>query len=288
MNPNDVTLYAGVADARLQVDTFHLGHGVALSRTFAHLSAPFLAGFLPRPPKDALHPPEPVSFDIVAQLQLPEESSPLRKLDRVNTIWWLAVLLRLRATPRVTVVGLSSEPFGGDPRIWRGAGFWPAEAGPRQVELDPEAPAEIRREDLEWIGRHWVAAAGLADGSGKLRRALRWFDRSCFAPDPAGALQSLWSSLAALFLPDPGDDGRRLVANLAAFLDVPQGERAAFARGADGLLEARSASLEGATDDLEAAVAGTWALVKRSLVRIVESGYVPTLRELESGRLGPH
>lgn len=297
MNPNDLTLYAGVANARTQVDTFHLGHGVVLSRTFAHLSAPFLAGFLPRPPRPsrrpnpanlALHPSEPRSFDIVAQLQLPEESSPLKKLDRVNTVWWLAVLLRLRATPRVTVVGLSSEPFGGDPRIWRGAGFWPAEAGPREVDLDPEAPAEIRQEDLEWIGRCWVPAASLADGSRKLQRAVRWFDRSCFALDAAEALQSLWSSLAALFLPNPADDGRRLVANLAAFLDIPEGERAAFARSAAELLEARAASMEGVTDDLERAVAGTWPLVKRSLVRIFESGYVPTLRELESGRLGPH
>ena len=49
MSFNDIELYAGFADARLQVDELHFGHGIALSRTFAHLSAPFLAGFLPRP-----------------------------------------------------------------------------------------------------------------------------------------------------------------------------------------------------------------------------------------------
>jgi hypothetical protein len=53
LNFNDIELYAGFADARLQVDAFHFGHGIALSRTFAHLSAPFLAGFLPRPPRDS-------------------------------------------------------------------------------------------------------------------------------------------------------------------------------------------------------------------------------------------
>jgi hypothetical protein len=29
-------------------------------------------------------------------------------------------------------------------------------------------------------------------------------------------------------------------------------------------------------------------LAKQALVRIFESGYVPTLREMETGHLGPH
>lgn len=30
MSFNDIELYAGIADARLQVDAFHFGHGIAL------------------------------------------------------------------------------------------------------------------------------------------------------------------------------------------------------------------------------------------------------------------
>jgi hypothetical protein len=128
LNLDEIDLYAGFAGARLQVDAFHFGRGIALSRTFAHLSAPFLAGFLPRPSRDA-GVSEPRSFDVVAQLHIPEEAVLLEGLDRVNTVWWLAVLLRLRTTPHLTVVGLSSEPFGGDPRAWRGAGFWRRKPG---------------------------------------------------------------------------------------------------------------------------------------------------------------
>jgi hypothetical protein len=291
LNFNDIEIYAGFADARLQVDAFHFGHGIALSRTFAHLSAPFLAGFLPRPPRaagDSSWRPEPRSFDVVAQLHVPEDSSPLRDLDRVNTVWWLAVLLRLKATPRLTVVGLSSEPFGGDPRIWRGAGFWPLEAEPRRIELDPSAAVEVRQEDLEWVRDHWLTGAGLMAERPELRRAVGFFDRSCFAPGTPEALQAVWDSLAALFLPDPQDDGHRLAANLAVFLDVPAGERDPFLRGAGELLDARMASLEGATEGLEEPLGRTYALAKRALVRIFESGYVPTLREMETGHLGPH
>jgi len=288
LNFNDIELYAGFADARLQVDEFHFGHGIALSRTFAHLSAPFLAGFLPRPPRDSSWQSEPRSFDVVAQLHIPEASSPLRDLDRVNTVWWLAVLLRLRATPRLTMVGLSSEPFGGDPRIWRGAGFWPIEAEPRRVELDPAAALEVRQEDLGWVKDHWLSGAELMADRPELRRAVRFFDKSCFAPGTPEALQAVWDSLAALFLPDPGDDGRRLAANLAVFLDIPAGERNPFQDSAGELLDARLASLEGATEGLEEPLEKTYALAKRALVRIFESGYVPTLREMETGHLGPH
>lgn len=288
MNFNDIELYAGFADARLQVNEFHFGHGIALSRTFAHLSAPFLAGFLPRPTRDSSWQPEPRSFDVVAQLHVPEDAAPLRDMDRVNTVWWLAALLRLRATPRLTVVGLSSEPFGGDPRILRGAGFWPIEAEPRRVEIDPTAAAEVRQEDLEWVRDHWLAGADLMAERPELRRAVRFFDQSCFAPGTPEALQTVWDSLAALFLPDPQDDGQRLAANLAVFLGVPAGERDAFLRGAGELLDARMASLEGATEGLEEPLGKTYLLARRALARIFESGYVPTLREMETGHLGPH
>lgn len=48
------------------------------------------------------------------------------------------------------------------------------------------------------------------------------------------------------------------------------------------------ASLEGATEGLEEPLGKTYALARRALARIFDSGYVPTLPELESGRLGPH
>jgi hypothetical protein len=45
--------------------------------------------------------------------------------------------------------------------------------------------------------------------------------------------------------------------------------------------------VDGATGDLEEPVARTCSLVRQALTRIFDNGYVPTLRELESG-LRPH
>lgn len=287
VNPNDVTLYAGLAHARFAVDSFHFGHGIALSRTFAHLSAPFLAGFLPPPKAEQRRRPEPRSVDVLAQLHVPEGSFPLWGIDRVNTVWWLAVLLRLRATPRVTVVGLSSEPFAGEPRIWRGAGFWPAEAEPRRVVLDPEARKEILEEDLRWVAGHWVSSGALLRDEGGFGQSMRLLDQSYFAPAPAVALQCLWDALGILFFPKPPADDR-LAAALAAYLQVPAAEQREFADRTGTLLGFRAAAAEGEQDGLEEPVVETYALARRVLLQVVENGFVPTRKELETGLLGPH
>ncbi len=285
MNPNDVTLYAGLAHARFAVDSFHFGHGIALSRTFAHLSAPFLAGF--QPPPAERRGPAPRSVDVLAQLYVPESSFPLWGIDRVNTVWWLAVLLRLRATPRVTVVGLSSEPFAGEPRIWRGAGFWPAESEPRRVVLDPEARQEIQEEDLQWVAGHWVSSGALLRDEGGFGRSMRLLDQSYFAPTPRDALQCLWDALGVLFFPKPTSDDR-LAAALAAYLQVPGAERRDFIEKAGTLLGFRAAAAEGEQDGLEEPLVETYALARRVLLRVIENGFIPTRRELETGLLGPH
>lgn len=44
----------------------------------------------------------------------------------------------------------------------------------------------------------------------------------------------------------------------------------------------------GATEGLGEPLGKTYALARRALMRIFESGYVPTLREMETGHLGPH
>jgi hypothetical protein len=202
LNLDQIDLYAGIADARLQVDELHFGRGIALSRTFAHLSAPFLAGFLPGRPGIS--------------------GMPLCSSPRASTSW-------------------RSSIFPRTPLPWRG-----------------------------WTG--WE----------DLHKAVRNFDRSCFAPTPADALQLLWASLASLFLPSD-DDGNRLASNLATFLEIPSAERAAFLDGTSDLLDARLASLEGAIGDLEEPVARTCGLVRQTLTRIFDNGFVPTLRELEAG-----
>ncbi len=57
MNPNEVDLFGGFAGAKLEVETFHFGVGIVLSRTSAHLMAPFVMAFAPPSPGSLTPPP---------------------------------------------------------------------------------------------------------------------------------------------------------------------------------------------------------------------------------------
>jgi hypothetical protein len=50
MNPNTSPLYAGISGLQLEAESFELGQGVTLSKTFAHVMAPFLIAFAPANP----------------------------------------------------------------------------------------------------------------------------------------------------------------------------------------------------------------------------------------------
>jgi hypothetical protein len=42
MNPNDCSLYAGIAGVSINIDEFDFGEGVVLRKTYAHVMAPYL------------------------------------------------------------------------------------------------------------------------------------------------------------------------------------------------------------------------------------------------------
>ena len=70
MHPNDVDLYAGLYGLILVPDTFDLGHGTVISRTYAHFMAPFMMAFAPAAP--GKHHPGPADHDMRAS----RESKP--------------------------------------------------------------------------------------------------------------------------------------------------------------------------------------------------------------------
>ena|SRR2546427_9943145 len=98
MHPNHVDLYAGLYGLALVPESFDLGHGAVISRTYAHFMAPFMMAFAPAPPRK----PHPgpwkaakggIYIDITAELFFPAITS-IQQLDRMNTVWWIVALMR--------------------------------------------------------------------------------------------------------------------------------------------------------------------------------------------------
>src|ERR1700722_6007443 len=101
MDPNTDSLFGGIAGAEMEVDAFELGHGVALRKTYAHFMAPFMMAFAPAEPGGP-HPAPwsavqgGLGFDISIELYVPSTFGLHGFFDRLNTIWWITALIRLR------------------------------------------------------------------------------------------------------------------------------------------------------------------------------------------------
>ena len=131
MHPNHVDLHAGLYGLALVADSFDLGHGALLSRTYAHFMAPFMMAFAPAP--RGQHHPGPwkaakggLYIDITTELFLPATTS-VPQLDRMNTVWWIVALMRLHAASSISVPVISSERFASIPTIQQEPHLWPME-----------------------------------------------------------------------------------------------------------------------------------------------------------------
>jgi hypothetical protein len=116
MNPETDPLYAGIAGVEIDVDHFDLGSGITVSRTYGHLMAPFLMAFAPA--KAGKPHPTPWSavqgglgIDFHVELHVPETLDIEDSFDRLNTVWWLVALIRLRGAYLAHVPVLASKAF---------------------------------------------------------------------------------------------------------------------------------------------------------------------------------
>src|SRR5947209_3107454 len=113
MTPKDTNIYGGIADVSVPPESFELGAGLSLAPTEAHLLRPCLMTY--RRPESSFPAMKTAhgsfGFDITAEIFVPKEFEPPSWFDRPNTVWWIASLLRLRATPRVRVPVLSNVSF---------------------------------------------------------------------------------------------------------------------------------------------------------------------------------
>jgi len=104
-------LHAGLTELVLSLDSFDLGDGVTLNKTYAHLMAHFMLVFT-QPPPGSYHPAPwknakyGVAFDVTTDLCIPKHHS-----DRIGIAQAIVFLIRLYISPAVTVAIFSNHPF---------------------------------------------------------------------------------------------------------------------------------------------------------------------------------
>ena len=109
-------LYGGLSGAELTTDSFELGEGIVLKRTYAHLMSPCLMAFA-RPGPEGHHPTPwkaakgGFGFDIEIEIRVPNTSILSSSSDPRETIWWIVALLRIAQVPFVMVPVISDQSF---------------------------------------------------------------------------------------------------------------------------------------------------------------------------------
>ena len=273
------------------METFHFGEGIVLSKTFAHLMAPFVMAFAPAEPGKPHPAPWKAAqggfgFDVLAQLEVPKEFQPPRWFDRINTVWWFAALLRLHATPLVSVPVIASEPFSKALEIEHDIQFWPIEAEPRRLVLERDPSATISEPALRWIRDHWRGGGLLMHESDEFNLLMQALDQSLFARSVELALLSLWGALEAVFSPGRNELRFRVTALIATFLEPPGQERRALQRRLVKLYDSRSAAAHGRAESLLEPLLDTYSIIKRVVTKIIEQNRVPSPRQLEGELFG--
>ena len=275
IKPAQIQLYAAFTGIRVS-ECVEISNGFRLDQTFAHVMAPFILAFSPA--EDGKPHPGPwksaaggMAVDVYAQATL-EEGASVGAFDRLNSIWFLATLLRLRISDAIRVPFISdtsfSEVVGGAQPV-----FWPVEPNKaskiRQfhIAVDPRA-------DILWVSRHIKQGAALMTDEG-FSLAMQSNDRAYHAESLGTAMILLWSSVEALFRPGARDIAKSLSRMVATYLSDNPTVRDRTYQEVKALYKLRGDMIHAARMPDRISVERTAEIARRALMRSIEEERLP-------------
>lgn len=278
-------MFAGIAGVESDIDQFDLGNGITFKRTYAHFMAPFLMA--PAPAQEGHPHPAPWSavkgglgFDIHVELHVPSEFDPPEFFDRLNTVWWLAALIRLRGASAAHVPVAADRSFSDIPQNWKKATILPVEALPRRLFAKPPL-TRLSLIDFEWLKAVWLAGGKLMRDSSKFNDTFQAFDAAGALPNSSVALLAVWGALEHLFSPAKQELRFRVSAYIAAFLEPPGRARLELHQRLLKLYDARSGVAHGTRLELLDAWPDTYEIANRILTKIFSDNRVPSKENLD-------
>jgi len=287
----DKGVFAGLAGVTLDVPEVALGYGVKLSSSYAHLFAPFMMAFSPAP--KGSHHPGPwvavkggIGFDLTVQLEVPGSTVTALSLNPMYVAWWITAMLRLRVGPTFLVPIVGEQSFQDAKEQHSKAVYHPIEVESQLLVLDSEARRNISETDAAWVAKHWIEASNLYQSNDNFRVLLEATDQSMFVRHQNLALLSLWGGIEAIFSPDKAELRYRISSGLASFLEPAGIPRMNAQKAIAKLYDSRSATAHGREDKKADSLQQTYALARRTVIKMIEENRVPTHTELEAKLFG--
>ncbi|MET0400480.1 MAG: hypothetical protein ABW277_27055 [Longimicrobiaceae bacterium] len=220
------------------------------------------------------------------QLHIPTEFKRNEWFDRLNTIWWIAALVRLRTSPATVIPVISDRPFDAIPERWQEANLLSIEVSPRRILPDDSKRLTLTEDDLLWIREHWLAGGALMYKHREFSTSFQAFDYAASSGSVALALISLWGALEELFSPAKQELRFRVSSSIAAFLEPPGEGRWSLHKSILKLYDARSKVAHGTGGKELEPFRETYHLMRRVLTKILEDNHVPSRVEVEKMLFG--
>ena len=280
-------IYAGLSGVPLPGNLqINLSRGVTLSPTYVHVMAhPMLA--INRPASPGSHHPAPwiptssgFAYDVETQLHIPANYRRAT-VSRYEVAQSIVGLLRLYVHPDIRLAVAAIRPFSELTEIPDVNASAPVEVLPRHFDF-----GQIETEGIEgrihWVTQNWEKALDLIEGSPPFKLAMDVYLTGQFIPNSAMVMVAVWGALEALFSFEKSELRFRVSSNLAAYM-VPRGAaRAAEQKRVAKLYDARSAAAHGQPKHGAQELSDSYILLREVLLRIIESGKVPTKPDLEA------
>jgi hypothetical protein len=284
-------LYGGLSGAQLPTDSFELGEGVVLKRTYAHLMSPCLMAFA-RPGSEGYHPTPwkaakgGFGFDIEIEIRVPNTSILSSNADPRETIWWIAALLRIARVPFLIVTAISDQSFETAQESKVEPVIEPFETEPRIMASSEKSSPEIPSDTLDWVKEKWLDGGKLLNSNPSFYSALKAFDTATVRGKTSSSLLALWGGLEQIFSPSPGELRYRVSSMLASYLEPPGESRLELYKKILKLYNDRSVAAHTARQIEHGPLVETYVLMRNTLVRIIDENVIPSQQDLEARLFG--
>lgn len=278
-------IYGGISGVELAVEFFNLDEGVEIHKTYAYLFSPNMMAFAP-PDSTGLHPAPwraamgGFSHVIGAEIRVPERTALGESFDAKETIWWIAVLLRLAYVPYLSVPVISTHSFSEAAKADLKPTLTPLETEGR-IFMPGEAGNSLNEEQLAWVKEHWVRAGQLLIGNPKLYSAIKAFDAATLRGRTSASLLAMWGAIEQIFAPSSAELRFRVAALLSSYLELHGPDRLKLYKEILKLYNERSTAAHTAKEIESDPLVKTYVIMRNALIKIIATNKVPTQADLE-------
>lgn len=266
----------------LPCGTFEIAPGIVLSPTYVAITAPLILAFSPPIVDHAPHPGPWAALSasgllVTTQIELTREARPLGGFDRLNDIWFLVAMIRLRTGQAIQMPFVSDRPLADIAADTESANTL-------AVEVDLSRPLTARTttitlEDLEWVRDNIIYAADLMR-TPIFNRAFQTLDRAHAINSRGAGIVIAWAAIETLLRPGEKQITKRLCRSLACLIAGAGPTRDRTYNEIATSYKARGGAAHAGAIPEQAQFQTAFQLARQAVCKVIETKALPDIEEL--------